>query len=443
MRTTALSLLLAVLASSSSFADGFDGIWRSHGYGQVLEIDGSEVTVYQDIDGHVLESNVEKASRNGAQLQFEIVPFDYRSTFAMARAGDLLALAEHDTGREIILERIDRLPPLTERTDDPVQNLDYFLALFADLYPAFEDRNVDWPAVTRSVRAKIRPDSDEAELFALCKEALDAIGRDGHIGMSGPNGERYSPARRLATPMIRGENRGRQIALVRESYLRDVTETANDKIFYGRLSADPGIGYINVQAVESMATDSAIAAQRQSLSNALDEIHASFADASGIVLDLRQNGGGYDALALMVVGLFSDSEHVAFSKRVRVQGTDRFTEPRLFSVQPRDPNLADKPLAVLIGPGTASGAEILVMATLPLTQAKRIGAPTMGVLSDTFMRELPNGWTVRLYSERYFTFDGSTFEAIGLPPDIDIPFSVGDLDAGSDPVLEAAIEELR
>ena len=192
-----------------------------------------------------------------------------------------------------------------------------------------------------------------------------------------------------------------------------------------------------------MAADSSISAQSASLADALDEIRSAFRGTTGVILDIRQNGGGYDALALMIAGLFAEDEHVAFSKRVRVQGTDQFTEPRLFNVVPRENSLADKPLLVLIGPGTASGAEILVMATLPLQHARRVGTPTMGILSDTYMRELPNGWTVRLYSERYYTFDGGTFEATGLPPDVDVPFSLDDLDAGNDPVLETATEALR
>lgn len=439
-RCTTTFLALGLLTSGSCLADGFDGIWRSNGYGQVLTIAGDDVTLYQEVAGHVLASNVEHVRRAGSRLELEIVPFAYRSTFAMARAGDMLALSEDDTGREILLERLDALPPPTARTDDPVVNLDYFLSLFADLYPAFEDRGVDWSEVTRTIRSKVAPESTPAELFALCREALDAIGRDGHIGMQGPGGERYSPARRLSAPMIRTANRERQVALIRERYLPEPRDTANGKILYGRIG---DIGYLNVRAVEGMAAEDGIAAQRASLAAALDEIQAAFADTGGVVLDLRTNGGGYDALALMVAGLFAEGEHVGFSKRVRVQGTERFTEPRLFKVHPRENGLAGKPLRVLIGPGTASGAEILVMATLPIREARRVGAPTMGILSDTFVRELPNGWTVRLYSERYYTFDGGTFEATGLPPDTAVPFTVRDLDEGRDPVLEAAIDELR
>jgi C-terminal processing protease CtpA/Prc len=145
----------------------------------------------------------------------------------------------------------------------------------------------------------------------------------------------------------------------------------------------------------------------------------------------------------MIAGLFAEPGYVVFSKQIRVPGSDRFTEPRLFRVSPREKNLAHQPLVVLTGPGTASGAEILVMATLPLPQARRLGAATMGILSDTFARELPNGWTVRLYSERYYTFDGGTFEATGLPPDIPVEYGLPDLERGRDTVLDAAVEPLR
>jgi hypothetical protein len=405
-----------------------------------MAIAGESVTMYQEVSGRVLESRVERARRAGTRIEIEVVPFAYRSSFEMARTGEILTLSELDTGREILFERIESLPERTERTADPEANLEYFLALFSELYPAFEDRGVDWPAVSARVRSKARSGMSESDLFALCREALDAIGRDGHIGMTGPGAERYSPARRLASPMIRRESVERQLALIRDVYLDGrFHEAANGTIFYGRLGE---IGYINVLAVEGMAADSSLGAQRREVEAALDEIQAALADAPGVVVDLRHNGGGYDALALAIAGLFADRELVAFGKRVRIQGTDRFTEPRLFHVSPRRKTLAGKPLLLLTGPGTASGAEILVMATLPLPNARRVGAPTMGVLSDTFVRELPNGWTVRLYSERYYTFDGGIYEATGLPPDVPVDYGIEDVERGFDTVLETAIRTL-
>ena len=117
------------------------------GYGQVLVVSGESVTVYQEVAGRVLESRVERARREGTRLHFEIIPFDYRSQFEMARAGDMLALSEADTGREILLERRPELPPRAKRTPDPVVNFEYFMALFEELYPAFSDRGVDWASV--------------------------------------------------------------------------------------------------------------------------------------------------------------------------------------------------------------------------------------------------------------------------------------------------------
>lgn len=407
-----------------------------------MEITETSVTMYQEVGGKVLESNVERAQRRGTRLDFEIVPFQYRSTFEMALADDMLALSEQDTGREIFYERLDRLPPETPRSDDPGASLAYFLQLFEELYPAFGERSVDWASVSRRLRAAVGSDLTETRLFEIMTEALDSIGRDGHVGVSGPEGRSHSPAAPLAAPMIRAPNRERQIDLLRTKYLREqVSETANGRIFFGWVA--PGIGYINVRALESMAKDPALAAQRMAVESALDELWDRFRKARGIVLDVRLNGGGFDALALMVAGLFADAEHVAFSKRTRIQATDRFTEPRLFLATPREKSLADRNVVLLTGPGTASGAEILVMATMQFPRVQRFGERTMGILSDTYVRELPNGWHVRLYSERYYAFDGRTYEATGIPPETTIPFTPADLQKDRDPVLEAAMTELQ
>ncbi len=171
-----------------------DGIWRSLGYGQVLEISGRSLTVYSQVAGHILESTDERASRSRARFEFEILPFDFQSTFEMALAGDMLALFELNSGREILFERLDGLPPRDSRTSDPEINLEYFLSLFADLYPAFEDQDVGWSAVTSRLRLKASRGLDENGLFALFREAMDELGRDGHVDIAGPLDSAMHPA---------------------------------------------------------------------------------------------------------------------------------------------------------------------------------------------------------------------------------------------------------
>ncbi len=170
--------------------------------------------------------------------------------------------------------------------------------------------------------------------------------------------------------MIEGPQVERQLDLIRKKYLRlAARKTANEKILYRQVH--PEVAYIDVLALEGMAQQPSIAAQRASLDMAISELWEAFREVSGVILDRHHNRGGFDALSLMIAGLFVDSEHVVFSKKVRIQGTNHFKESRLFHVTPRRNNLAEKPLKLLTGPGTASGAEILVMATMQFPQARR------------------------------------------------------------------------
>ena len=443
-RVLVFGLLTALGLFSVSGAgrrDDLSGIWRSLGYGMILDIAGERVAVYQEVGGRVLESSVERARRAGIRLHFEIVPFAYKSEFECALAGNMLVLSELETGREIVLERIQEIPPRDSKTAGSRENFEYFAALFEELYPAFEERKVDWLSVTRRFRARLVPGMEAEELFSLFCAMLDEFGSDGHIAISDGKGNSYSPARRLATPMARAENLARQLAIIKKEYLGGrFEEAANGKILF---SVVRDIGYLNILAVNDLAADASMAAQRASVNEALEMIRVAFAPARAIILDLRHNRGGFDSLSLMIAGLFADSRHVAFSKRIRIQGSRRFTEPRVFHVLPRVPGLSGKPLVLLTSRATASGAEILVLATMQFPQVRRFGAATMGVLSDTFVRELPNGWQVRLYSERYYAFDGSTFEAAGIPVHREIAHASEDLAQNLDPVLEAVFAELR
>ena len=85
----------------------------------------------------------------------------------------------------------------------------------------------------------------------------------------------------------------------------------------------------------------------------------------------------------------------------------------------------------------------------PLIPAKRAARnPDWSQYSGSILRRLnrslPNGWRFHLPNEIYFTAEGTAFDAIGVPPDIRVPFfTPTDLQTGQDTALERAINELK
>lgn len=102
-------------------------------------------------------------------------------------------------------------------------------------------------------------------------------------------------------------------------------------------------------------------------------------------------------------------------------------------------------ITLLIGPDTVSGGERLTMALMGRDpRVIRIGLNTQGVFSDVLNRSLPNGWRFHLPNEIYFMDEGKAFDAIGVPPEVHVPFfTAPDLQAGQDAALERAISELE
>ena len=98
----------------------------------------------------------------------------------------------------------------------------------------------------------------------------------------------------------------------------------------------------------------------------------------------------------------------------------------------------------LIGPLTISAGETFTQALMGRSpHIVRIGENTQGVFSDVLGRQLPNGWRFGLPNEIYRTADGTIFDLVGIPPEIEVPvFADGDVAARKDPAMAAALEIL-
>lgn len=192
---------------------------------------------------------------------------------------------------------------------------------------------------------------------------------------------------------------------------------ANRRILFGRLDGD--IGYIAILAeggwAEGQTEETAAAEHAATASAVMDEILEALGDVRGIVIDLRVNSGGFDAVAMEVASRFADTRRLAFRK-----GTRHAPVYEVF-LEPSPRRRFEGPVAVLIGENTVSAGETAALAFAALPSAQLIGQPTRGSLSDAIPKTLPNGWTYTLSVEAVFTPDGELVEVHGVQPDIVTP----------------------
>lgn len=131
----------------------------------------------------------------------------------------------------------------------------------------------------------------------------------------------------------------------------------------------------------------------------------------GILLDLRDNGGGLLQQAILVADEFL-SDGVIVSTRGR---GDRVVD----EVRARRPGTRpDWPMVVLVNGLTASAAEIVAGALRDHRRAVVVGVRTFGKGSVQNVIELPDGGAIKLTTARYFTPSGRSIQALGIEPDV-------------------------
>jgi C-terminal processing protease CtpA/Prc len=103
-----------------------------------------------------------------------------------------------------------------------------------------------------------------------------------------------------------------------------------------------------------------------------------------------------------------------------------------------------RPLVILVGPGSLSGAESLAGPLQVLGRAALVGERTAGLCGYGSRVDLARGWAMAVAArETVFGPQERRFNRIGVPPDVAVSPTPEDEAAGRDPQLEAALELLR
>jgi carboxyl-terminal processing protease len=231
------------------------------------------------------------------------------------------------------------------------------------------------------------------------------------------------------TALLRGEpgtdvvllvrRRGQEIEFV---VTREVIDTPS---VHWRLLAEetPPLAYVEITSF----TDRTPSELAEALTELLDRD-----GATGLVLDLRNNGGGLLHSSIDVVDQFLDGGIVLYEVK-------RGSVEKSFSAEPGG-NAVDVPLVVLVNNGTASASEIVAGAIQDRDRGILVGQTTYGKGSVQLIFDLSDGASLHLTSAQWLTPNRHQLEGVGLTPDVSVK---DDEPGGVDMVLDEATDILR
>jgi carboxyl-terminal processing protease len=157
----------------------------------------------------------------------------------------------------------------------------------------------------------------------------------------------------------------------------------------------------------------------------------------GVILDLRDNPGGYLHVAVEIASEFIDDGLILTER-----GRDGGERPHYARPDGLLAGNGALPLVVLVNRGSASASEIVAGAIQDHQRGILIGETTFGKGSVQVNRDLSDGSNLRVTTAHWFTPNGRQIHESGLEPDIPVRQTDEQIAAGVDLQLEQAVQHL-
>jgi carboxyl-terminal processing protease len=154
-----------------------------------------------------------------------------------------------------------------------------------------------------------------------------------------------------------------------------------------------------------------------------------------VILDLRNNGGGYINAAVDISSIFINRGDPV----VRVIDKNGNSKSHLA----RGDFKLDSPLMVLVNKYSASASEITAGALKDYNRGVLIGTKTFGKGSVQQVRPFPDGSALKITMSHYYTPKGKDIDKNGLEPDYKVEMEPKEVGKDKDPQLDRAIELLK
>ena len=239
----------------------------------------------------------------------------------------------------------------------------------------------DTPAYKAGIKARDRIIKVDGKSAKDLREAVKM--------MRGPKGTKV-----MVTILREGVKKPLEFELI-----RDVIPIQSVKY----ITLEPGYGYIRLSNFTGTTTSE--------LEQALDKLENSEVPLRGLIMDLRNNGGGLLNQSIKVTDLFLDSGKILSIKGRNKKNTKVF-KASASSIK------REYPLVVLINGGSASASEIVAGALQDHKRALILGTTSFGKGSVQTVETLRDGSGLKITIARYYTPNDRSIQAKGIEPDI-------------------------
>lgn len=234
-----------------------------------------------------------------------------------------------------------------------------------------------------------------------------------------------------AVSKIRGEAGTKVKLIIEHEGTKKEYEITREKVIVKSVETEikgGNVGYVSLSRFDENTT--------KDLKTALEDFNSK--GIKKIILDLRDNPGGYLDEAVTVASQFITDGVIVTEKKDSIFG--RKNEYKAVSGGKMTGN--DVKLVVLINGGSASASEIVAGAIKDLGRGTLLGERTFGKGSVQEIETLGKGTKLKITVAHWYTPNGKNISKEGIFPDVEVKLSDADYNAGKDPQLDEALKLL-
>lgn len=303
-----------------------------------------------------------------------------------------------------------------EFDNTPQGNFEALWKIIDEQYCFLDYKQIDWDAIHDQYQPLITPNMSSDGLFEVLGYMLAEL-KDGHVNLySASNTARY-------WDWYLDYPRNYDEALVEQYLGRDYRIASGLK--YTIL--EDNIGYISYTSFSDGIGE-----------GNLDEALSYLAACNGLIIDVRNNGGGNLTYSTRLAARFTNERVLTgYILHKTGPGHSDFSEPEPIYVDPSDGVRWQKKAVVLTNRHSYSATNDFINAMRYMPQVTLLGDKSGGGSGLPFTSELPNGWTVRFSASPHLDADKQQIE-FGIDPDVKVDMTEEDKARGLDTLIEAA-----